>query len=295
MFLDARVQITRYGKSTPTIWGMATSIDGEPGHEVLLLMNVQVHDERFSEYHIPVSTIKRLETIAGQQLVDTFTEFSRSRRSSETALTPRSRPNSRASQPRSDTSRHSSMNRSRSNSRSSNAVEKADHASARETNRSRSNSRSGQDLNLVLSVTPEEPHTRLSSKSPSPGKATAASSSSDRSTREPNPERRLHSMFRTWAKWAAKKLKKERSNALLAEREPDFRLALITAFDACQIMIDDDEIRSITIGPDDDLQDPEFLKRFWQSALALPSTAHHEYFCEQQDLQMFGTKRGMYR
>ena len=217
MFLDARVQITRYGETTPTIWGMATSIDGEPGHEVLLLMNVQVHDERFSEYHIPVSTIKRLETIAGQQLVDTFTEFSRSRRSSETALTPRSRPNSRASQPRSDTSRHSSMNRSRSNSRSSNAVEKADHASARETNRSRSNSRSGQDLNLVLSVTPEEPHTRLSSKSPSPGKATAASSSSDRSTREPNPERRLHSMFRTWAKWAAKKLKKERTNALLAE------------------------------------------------------------------------------
>jgi hypothetical protein len=60
-------------------------------------------------------------------------------------------------------------------------------------------------------------------------------------------------------------------------------------------MIDDDEIRSITIGPDDDLQDPEFLKRFWHSALALPSTAHHEFFCEQQDLQMFGTKRGMYR
>ena len=102
-------------------------------------------------------------------------------------------------------------------------------------------------------------------------------------------------MFRTWAKWATKKLKKERSTALLAERNPDFRLALITAFDACQIMIDDDEIRSIEIGTDDDLQDPEFLKRFWQSALALPSTAHHEYFCEQQDLRMFGTKRGMYR
>jgi hypothetical protein len=58
-------------------------------------------------------------------------------------------------------------------------------------------------------------------------------------------------MFRTWAKWATKKLKKERSNALLAERNPDFRLALITAFDACQIMIDDDEIRSIKIGEDD--------------------------------------------
>jgi hypothetical protein len=40
MFLDARVQITRYGETTPTIWGMARSIDGEPGHEVLLLMNV---------------------------------------------------------------------------------------------------------------------------------------------------------------------------------------------------------------------------------------------------------------
>jgi hypothetical protein len=101
-------------------------------------------------------------------------------------------------------------------------------------------------------------------------------------------------MFRTWAKWAAKKLKKERSSALLAEKHPDFRLALITAFDACQIMIDDDKIRSIEIGPDDDLQDPEFLKRFWQSALALPSTAHHEFFCEKQDLQMFGTKRGTY-
>jgi hypothetical protein len=296
MFLDARVQITRYGETTPTIWGMATSIDGEPGHEVFLLMNVQVHDERFSEYHIPVSTIKQLETIAGQQLVDTFTEFSRSRQSSETALTPRSRPNSRASQPRSDASRHSSMNRSRSNSRSSNAVEKNDHASAKETDRSRSNSRSGQDLMLVLSETPaEEPHTRLSSKSPSPGKATAASSSPSRSFREPNPERRLHSMFCTWAKWAAKKLKKERSSALLAERNPDFRLALITAFDACQIMIDDNEIRSIEIKPDDNLQDPEFLKRFWQSTLALPSRAHHEFFCEKQDLQMFGTKRGTYR
>ncbi len=93
----------------------------------------------------------------------------------------------------------------------------------------------------------------------------------------------------------SEKAEEKRSTALLAERKPDFRLALITAFDACQIMIDDDEIRSITIGPDDYLQDPEFLKRFWQSALALPSTAHHEYFCEQQDLQMFGTKRGMYR
>ncbi len=102
-------------------------------------------------------------------------------------------------------------------------------------------------------------------------------------------------MFRTWAKWAAKKLKKERSSALLAEKNPNFRLALITAFDACQIMIDDDKIRSIKIEPDDDLQDPEFLKKFWQSALALPSTAHHEFFCEKQDLQMFGTKRGMYR
>jgi hypothetical protein len=149
---------------------------------------------------------------------------------------------------------------------------------------------------LALSETQaEEPHTRLSSKSPSPGKATAASSSLDQSTREPNPEQRLHSMFRTWAKWAAKKLKKERSSALLAKRNPVFRLALITAFDACQIMIDNDEIRSIEIGPDDDLQDPEFLKRFWQSALALPSTAHHEFFCEKQDLQMFGTKKGTYR
>ncbi len=44
MFLDACVQITRYGENTPAIWGMATSIDGEPGHEVLLLTNVQVHD-----------------------------------------------------------------------------------------------------------------------------------------------------------------------------------------------------------------------------------------------------------
>jgi hypothetical protein len=94
-------------------------------------------------------------------------------------------------------------------------------------------------------------------------------------------------MFCTWAKWATKKLKKERSSALLAERDPDFHLALITAFDACQIMIDEDEIRSIKIGNDDNLQDPEFLK--------LPSTAHHEFFCEQQDLQMFGTKRGAYR
>jgi hypothetical protein len=145
---------------------------------------------------------------------------------------------------------------------------------------------------LALSVTPEEPHTLLTSKSPSPGKATAASSLPDRSARETNPERKLHS---TWAKWAARKLKKERSSALLAEKNPDFRLALITAFDACRIMIDDDEIRSIEIGPDDDLQDPEFLKRFWQSALALPSTAHHKFFCEKQDLQMFGTKRGMYR
>ncbi len=116
MFLDTRVQITRYGETTPTIWGMATSIDGEPGHEVLLLTNVQAHDEQFSEYHIPVSTIKILETIAGQQLVDTFTEFSRSRRSSEKSLNPRSRLNSRASQPPSDASRHSSMNHSRSNS-----------------------------------------------------------------------------------------------------------------------------------------------------------------------------------
>ena len=149
MFLYARVQITRYGESTPTIWGMATSMDGEPGHEVLLLTNVQVHDERFSEYHIPVSSIKRLETIAGQQLVDMFTEFSRLRRSSETVLTPRSRPNSRASQPRSDASRHSSMNCLRSNSRSSNAVEKSDHASERKSNRSRLNSRSRQDLFVV--------------------------------------------------------------------------------------------------------------------------------------------------
>jgi hypothetical protein len=94
MFLDARVQITRYRESTPTIWGMATSIDGEPGHEVLLLTNVQVHDKRFSEHHIPVSTIKRLETIAGQPLVDTFTELSRSRQSLETLLNPRSHPNS---------------------------------------------------------------------------------------------------------------------------------------------------------------------------------------------------------
>jgi hypothetical protein len=58
-------------------------------------------------------------------------------------------------------------------------------------------------------------------------------------------------MFCTWAKWATKKLKKERLSALLAERDPDFRLTLITAFDACQIMIDDDKIRSIKIGEDD--------------------------------------------
>ncbi len=102
-------------------------------------------------------------------------------------------------------------------------------------------------------------------------------------------------MFRTWAQWATKKLKKERSSALLAEKDPDFRLALITAFDAFQIMIDEDKIRSIKIEKDDNLQDPEFLKRFWQSALALPSTAHHKFFCEQQDLQMFGTKQGRYR
>jgi hypothetical protein len=29
--------------------------------------------------------------------------------------------------------------------------------------------------------------------------------------------------------------------------------------------------------------------------LALPSTVHHKFFCDKQDLQMFGTKRGMYR
>jgi hypothetical protein len=102
-------------------------------------------------------------------------------------------------------------------------------------------------------------------------------------------------MFRSWAKWATKKLKKERSSALLAERTPDFRLALITAFDACQIMIDDDEIRWIKLGEDDNLHDPEVLKRFWQSALALPSTAHHKFFCEKQDLQMFRTKQDAYR
>jgi hypothetical protein len=50
--------------------GMATSIDDEPGHEVLLLINV--HNKRYSEYHIPVSTIKRLESIAWQKLIDTF-------------------------------------------------------------------------------------------------------------------------------------------------------------------------------------------------------------------------------
>ncbi len=209
-----------------------------------------------------MSTVKRLKTIAGQQLVDTFTEFSRSRQSSERSLNPRSRPNSRASQPCSDASRHSSMNRSRLNSRSSNAVEKSDHASERKSNRSRSNSRSGQDLIALCDIQAEEPHTRLSSKSPSPGKATAASSSPDRSERETNPEQQLHSMFRTWAKWATKKQKKERSSALLAERTPDFRAALITAFDACQIMIDDDEIRSIKIGKDDNLHDPEVLKQF---------------------------------
>ncbi len=60
-------------------------------------------------------------------------------------------------------------------------------------------------------------------------------------------------------------------------------------------MINDDGIRSIKIGKDDNLHDPEVLKRFWQSALALPFTAHHEFFCEKQDLQMFGSKRGTYR
>jgi hypothetical protein len=133
------------------------------------------------------------------------------------------------------------MTHSRSNSRSSNAVEKSDHASERKSNQSRKNSRSGQDLLLALSDTQaEEPQTPLSSKSPSPGKATAASSSPEQSKCETDPKQRLQSMFRTWAKWAAKKLKKERSTALLAKRDPDFRLALITAFDACQIMIDDD-------------------------------------------------------
>jgi hypothetical protein len=91
-----------------------------------------------------------------------------------------------------------------------------------------------------------------------------------------------------------KKTEKKRSSALLAEKNPDFRLALIRAFDTCQIMIDDDKIRLIEIKEDDDHLDPEFLKRFWQSALALPSTAHHKFFCEKQDLQMFGTKRGPY-
>jgi hypothetical protein len=85
-------------------------------------------------------------------------------------------------------------------------------------------------------------------------------------------------MFHTWAKWATKKVKKERSSALLAERTPDFCLALITAFDACQIMINDEEIRSIEIREDDNLEEPEFLKQSWQSALALPSTAHHKFF-----------------
>ncbi len=58
---------------------------------------------------------------------------------------------------------------------------------------------------------------------------------------------------------------------------------------------DDDEFWSIKIGKDDNLQDPEVIKRFWQSASALPSTAHHKFFCEKQDLQMFRIKRGAYR
>jgi hypothetical protein len=59
------MHVSRYqGLETLTMSGMATSINDEPGHEVLLLTNVQVHNKRYSEYHIPVSTIKRLESIA---------------------------------------------------------------------------------------------------------------------------------------------------------------------------------------------------------------------------------------
>jgi hypothetical protein len=150
-----------------------------------------------------------------------------------------------------------------------------DPKSDRKSNQSWSNSLSGKDLFDLSSMTVEEPHLHWSSKNLSLGKATAALSLPNWSAGETNPERKLHKTLRSWTWWITKKLKK-RSSALLAEQDADFHLALITTFDTCQIIIDNNKIWSIKIGKDDNLHDPDVLRWFWQSALTLSSNTQHE-------------------
>jgi hypothetical protein len=94
-------------QSPGRLWNSSTqlgSANDEPGHEVLLLTSIQVHNKWYSEYHIPVLIIKRLESIAWHKLIDTFPKYNWSRQNLESWQNPRSCLNLQASQPGSNTS-----------------------------------------------------------------------------------------------------------------------------------------------------------------------------------------------
>ena len=73
----------------------------------------------------------------------------------------------------------------------------------------------------------------------------------------------------------------ERSTA--GNQSPDFHAALIKVFDTTESMIDEYEIRSISMDPDDHPWDQSTLFNFYTEAIGQKSTILHECFGEWQD------------
>ena len=143
LFMDSKVQITRYGDSIPTIWGTVTSIDGEIGLEAIQLTSAQVHDEKFNEYYVPVTAIKRLENVTGQPMEDNFHQQVVSRLDQSLDTKARSRSSSRMSQPSAqsllDGRRSGNLSRASSHNRQQEQEEDQTNMSTRTPIRSRSN------------------------------------------------------------------------------------------------------------------------------------------------------------
>ncbi len=289
--LNTRVQITLLCDPAPSIWGQLVDISGNGGEEVLTLHDAQIDNDGQDEFILTADTIKKMESLATRDSFypdqrDPIPDQDQGTEQPIKALEHSPLRTRQKSQSRPTTPANVSMpspTRMRSRSRSP----------CRTRSRSKSESRA-QSNERALSTH----STSLNSEKQSLAKRRASESRSETEGTPSSPnkvskltniefgnyiQKKLLEHFETWKSWAQAKLEIEMEESMACNKSPDIYSALIKAFDAAEIMIDEDEIRSIQIDPKDHPLDFDTMFKFYKEASGQDTTILHEFFGQWQD------------